>query len=304
MFPNVDIAFPSPDIQIEQVADELTGFHDAEHRWSTVIRRTYDSIYNGQQTGRYKWSQLMKTEKTHFGTLFEINAQREFGFLDGDATDFTIAGCEVDAKWSQSMGGWMLPPEVFDRVALVATGDDRDSVWSLGLVRVSEVNRRAKGNRDQKSSLSQRGRESVRWIWKDAPLRPNVLLQMPDAAVAKIFSHSSGQRRVDELFRQAEGCVIHRNAVDTVAMQLDSQKRVRYNGGARGNLAQEGYVILSGKYHSSIAEELGLQNILNDEYCSIRLVEVDCTSGVEIDRRFWRVARANESVNAAAPKIY
>ncbi|BDE58652.1 hypothetical protein REA19_16680 [Prescottella equi] len=33
-------------------------------------------IYNGSETGRYRWDQLMKTEKTHYGTMFEINAQR------------------------------------------------------------------------------------------------------------------------------------------------------------------------------------------------------------------------------------
>ena len=97
-------------------------------------------IYNGQETGRYRWDQLMKTEKTHFGTLFEINAQREFKFdgRDEDKTDYRIAGHLIDAKWSQSTGGWMLPPEVFGELALVATGDDQASKWSLGIVRIRE----------------------------------------------------------------------------------------------------------------------------------------------------------------------
>nr|WP_246045156.1 NaeI family type II restriction endonuclease [Rhodococcus oryzae] len=48
-------------------------------------------------------------EKTHFGTILEINAQREFGFEGGDETDYRIAGHQVDAKWSQTSGSWMPP---------------------------------------------------------------------------------------------------------------------------------------------------------------------------------------------------
>ncbi|WP_418396390.1 NaeI family type II restriction endonuclease, partial [Yersinia enterocolitica] len=49
-----------------------------------VFRATFDQLYDGQHTGRYSVEQLFKTEKTHFGTLIEINLQREFGLADGD----------------------------------------------------------------------------------------------------------------------------------------------------------------------------------------------------------------------------
>jgi len=124
------------------VADHLRRIDPDGTKWASVIRHTYDLIYNGQETGRYRWDQLMKTEKTHFGTLFEINAQRAFEFEGGDSTDFRIAGHQVDAKWSQTDGAWMLPPEVFDELALVATGNDLESRWSLGLVRITADARR------------------------------------------------------------------------------------------------------------------------------------------------------------------
>lgn len=54
----------------------------------------------------------MKAERTHFGTLFEINAQREFEFEGGDSNDYRIAGRQVDAKWTQTCSDWMQPPEV------------------------------------------------------------------------------------------------------------------------------------------------------------------------------------------------
>ncbi len=231
--------FESADRELDEVAQHLVEIDPTGAQWASVIRHTYDMIYNGQETGRHRWDQLMKTEKTHFGTLFEINAQRQFEFDGGDATDFRIAGHQVDAKWSQSMGGWMLPPEVFGELAMVATGDDATSRWSLGLVRVREEYRREGGNRDKKSQLNTVGRGAIRWLWRNAPLRPNVLLQLPRTTVDHIFSHRAGTQRTNRLFREAEGMIVHRNAVATVSRQLDHQKRVRYNGGARSALKGE-----------------------------------------------------------------
>ena len=70
--------FDFPDTALEEVKQTVLQLDPDGSRWAAAIRHTYDMIYNGQETGRYRWAQLMKTEKTHFGTLFEINAQREF----------------------------------------------------------------------------------------------------------------------------------------------------------------------------------------------------------------------------------
>lgn len=110
---------------------------------ATVSRRTFDQLYDGQHTGRYKLDQLFKTEKTHFGTLIEINLQRELRLDDGETLCFKIAGHEVDCKYSHT-GGWMLPIESFDQIVLVTQADDYRSKWSAGPVRVSEQNRRTK----------------------------------------------------------------------------------------------------------------------------------------------------------------
>lgn len=245
----------------------------------------------------------MKTEKTHFGTLFEINAQREFGFADGSTTDYRIATHQVDAKWSQTRGGWMLPPEVFNELALVATGSDQNSVWSLGLVRVSQQNRREAANRDKKSQLNEAGRRAVRWLWDNAPLRPNVLLRIPRRTVDHIFDSRSGAERTNRLFRAAEGMLVHRNAVATVSRQLDHQKRVRYNGGSRSALAPEGIIILSGVYHAQLAVALGVDVPLRDEYISVRLVPADPDSGTLIDGNYWRRAKEHERPQTPAPRV-
>lgn len=291
------------DPEIDRIEAQLRLLDPTGDRWAAVVRHTYDMIYNGAETGRYRWDQLMKTEKTHFGTLFEINAQREFEFAGGDDLDYKIADIDVDAKWSQDMGRWMMPPEVFGKIALVATGSDPVSCWSLGLVRVLPEYRSEKSNRDKKSTLNVTGRDAVRWLWRDAPMPSNVLLQLPREVVDFIFDNRFGTKRVDRLFRAAEGLLVHRNIVRTVAMQLDDQKRVRYNGGARSSLRDEGFVILSGKYHSHLAEDLGLPVPSPLQYVSSRVEPSGDSASTIIAGRRWAKLRASGIVNESAPLL-
>ena len=102
------------------VADELTRLDPAGDRCALVLREAFDQIYDGGRTGRWDFSQLMKTEKTHIGTLVEIWLQREFRFPGGDDLDFKIEGVEVDAKWSRNLYGWEIPLEMYSSVNQVA----------------------------------------------------------------------------------------------------------------------------------------------------------------------------------------
>ena len=61
--------------------------------------------------------------------------QRGFKFPDGERMDFKIAGHEVDCKYSQSDGGWMVPLEAIGEILLALTASDTDSTWSMGVVR-------------------------------------------------------------------------------------------------------------------------------------------------------------------------
>lgn len=294
--------FIDEDPELEIVAAHVQALDPNGARWGAVIRHTYDMLYNGQETGRYKWDQLFKTEKTHFGTLLEINAQREFGFYDGDVMDYSVGGVEVDAKWSQTDGGWMLPPESFGHLILVATGNDAHAQWSLGIVRVSEVNRRSSANRDGKTSLNQTGRQAIRWLWRRAELPPNVLLQLSESALSHIFDGHSGQERILRLLRAAEGRVIHRSTIATVGRQLDPMKRLRGNGGARTHLASEGYLVLTGNYYADLAKKFGAPVPSRGEVVAIRVVPAQ-SGGIEISGRSWRRAEINEDVRTAAPLL-
>ena len=291
------------DAELHRVADFLKNQDPDGRRWASVIRHSYDVVYNGQETGRFSWEQLMKTEKTYFGTLFEIFAQREFQFENGDATDYRISGIEVDAKWSQRFGGWMLPPEVFGHIALVATADDTEGRWSLGLVRVEEANRTTRSNRDSKATLSPRGRSAIHWLWRDAPLPSNILLRLRRQDVDAMLAVPGGVRRIAQLFRLAEGQIVGRSAVLTVAQQLDAMRRLRGgSNGARQLLAPEGYLILSGTFHQALASRLGLPVPAQDEFIGQRVVP-DAAGPVRLAGVNWRCREPEDRVSCVAPIV-
>lgn len=294
----------SADSAIARVRAELLARDPNGSRMAAVFRRTFDQLYDGQHTGRYKLDQLFKTEKTHFGTLIEINLQRELRLDDGKTLDFNIAGHEVDCKYSHS-GGWMLPIESFDQIVLVTQADDTQSTWSAGLVRVTEQNRRTSENRDRKTSLNSHGRADISWIFKDAQMPPNALLSLPAAEVEAIMSARSGQARVNELLRRATNRRLTRSIIATVAQQDDFMKRVRENGGARTALRPEGYLILGGDYneHKSTAEKLGCEVPQPGEIVSVKVVPAKPESGVRIDHAWWRLAREDEEVTEPAPVV-
>jgi len=271
---------------------------------AAVFRRTFDQLYDGQHTGRYKLDQLFKTEKTHFGTLIEINLQRELRLDDGETLDFNIAGQEVDCKYSHS-GGWMLPIESFDQIVLVTQADDHRSTWSAGLVRVTEQNRRTSENRDRKTGLNSRGREDISWLFQDSQMPPNALLSLPEVQLEAIMGARSGQARINELFRRATNRRLTRSIIATVAQQDDFMKRVRENGGARTALRPEGFLILGGDYagQRATAEALGSVVPQPGELVSVKVVPAPPGSGVKIDLAWWRLASDDENITEPAPML-
>jgi hypothetical protein len=249
------------DAELEAVAAELLAADPDGTITAKALRRTYDMLLDGQHTGRYRWDQLAKTEKTHFGTLAEINLQRAFKFADGQAMDFAIGGVDVDCKFSQDPGDWMIPPEALGHLILGLWASDDIGQWSLGLIRATdEVLTKAAGNRDRKRWLSPEGRASVTWLHRKRQLPDNALLRIPPRDVDEIFGCSEhGNKRVDMLFRLATRRLISRTVVATVAQQEDYMKRVRGNGGSRSSLRPEG-IVICGHYdsHRHVAAQLRL----------------------------------------------
>ncbi|GAA3933866.1 NaeI family type II restriction endonuclease [Microbacterium soli] len=285
---------------------EALRFADPDgSRIGRLMRRTLDQLYDGQRTGRYSWAQLHKTERTHFGTLFEINLRREFDDVidEGEKLDYKITGIDVDCKFSQRMNGWMIPPEAIGHLLVVGYVNDATSEFAFGVVRASPEHCRTAANRDAKVQLNPVGRDAVRWLERPGDLPPNVLLQCDEETLAAIFAPRSGQKRVNELLRRVTGERIGRNTIATVAQQDDFMKRVRANGGARTALRGEGYIILGGDYdkHRNVAAQLGVEVPQAGEVMSIRLAQasMDDPFVAELDGQRWRVATAGDRINEA-----
>ena len=293
------------DPQLTAVAAALRSADTDGARTARVLRSTLDQRYDGVRTGRYRWDDLHKTEKTHCGTLVEINMQREFGFADGENLDFRIAGAEVDCKYSQADGRWMIPPEALGQICMVLWANDEQSRWKLGVVRATTDLLSGGTNRDAKTTLSKVGREAICWIFACGRLAENTLLHLPEALVEQIMEGRSGAERIRRLCRSVQRRIIRREVIATVAQQADYMKRLRGNGGARSDLQSEGIIIL-GQYerHRLFAQALHLPIPGPSDTVTARVVLAlpGESPAVEIDGTFWRLAHEDDPV-VEGPKL-
>ncbi|MEW2179059.1 NaeI family type II restriction endonuclease [Streptomyces sp. NPDC005406] len=293
------------------VHQHLTQLDPGGGRFAGVLRDTIDQLLNGESTGRYDWATLFKTEKTHAGTLVEINLQREFQFTDGVEMDYLIEGIDVDCKYSQKFGSWMIPPEAEGHLCLLVWADDYQSLWSAGLLRIKREWLNVGTNRDMKFTVKAEHRSKITWLWKDAALPENILLHLAQPVRSRILipGRNKGQERVRELFRAVHGKRIGRGVVRTAAQQLDYMARVREGskGRARPALRSEGIIIL-GDYHShqAVARDLGGPVPEEGEFVAHRIVraraEHQGRPQAEIDGEFWVVADPSDAVETA-PKL-
>ncbi|MFI0485633.1 NaeI family type II restriction endonuclease [Actinomadura sp. 9N215] len=298
------------DRELELVRINLLGLDPDGNRIAATLRRSLDMLLDGPHTGRYAWHQLYKTEKTHCGTVVEINLQREFKFAGGDRLDYSIAGHDVDCKYSQDFGKWMIPPEAVDRLLLVVWASDQAGIWSAGLLRAREEWLNTGANRDRKITLKAEHRPRIRWLFKDAPLKENALLRIPQRDLDAIFAKRSGQQRVNELLSRATGIRLTRNVIWTVATaggrpKDDPTRRIRGGKeGARGQLRPKGIVIF-GDYenHRKAARALSLPEPGDGEYVSIRLTRRRLRHGdapyITLEDADWVVAGPEDPVELA-----
>lgn len=303
----------SSDHELDAVEAELHRLDPGGEQVAAVLRETLDQLYDGQHTGRWSYNQLHKTEKTHMGTLVEINLHRAFGFADGDVTDYRIAGIEVDCKYSMNYGGWELPPEVINHICLLITANDTTSTWTAGLARIHEAYLRGRANRDAKRQLTAASRCNIRPLWPEhGRLAENLFLQIDPAIRDRIFGSRSrhgtshGQARTNELFRSVQRRIIRRAELATVAQQDDFMKRARGNGGARTHLRTEGIIVLGHQDNDPlVAAALGLPVPRKGEFVSARVIPADegCKNPVAvIEGREWVLAQEDDPV-VIAPVI-
>lgn len=301
------------DSELAAVYERLLTIDPEGRRFAHVLRDTIDQLLNGEATGRYNWEQLRQTEKTHAGSMVEINLHREFDFEDGDATDYRIAGIQVDCKYSQQFGGWMIPPEALGHLCLLVTANDSKSKWSAGLLRIQEDHLNRGKNRDSKLTVKASHRRNILWLWHEAELPENVLLHLPPSVRDQILipGKRKGQARVIQLFEKVQDKRIGRGAVRTAAQQLDYLARLREGKGRARTVLREKGILIAGPYnrHRDIARRIGAKVPGRGEFVSFRVCEAAPHHGdrprVELDGKSWVLADPTDrdEVGPCLPRV-
>lgn len=298
----------------------------ARERLRWALRDSLDELLDGQRTGRWAYQHLSKTEKTHLGTVVEVNLTKEFEFADGDDLDWQIADHDIDCKFSKDLGGWEIPMEMYlctdhgerqgkaNHPALLTWFDDTTNRWATGLITITDERLRWKVhthgrayNRDNKRSLANTSAGCVYWLWGglQTDLPRNLLLHLDPDVRGRILSPDlSGQKRVDQLFREVQGQIVGRETVLTVAQQDDAPKRAR---DARIPLREEGIVILGHQdAHPMIAAALKLPAPVKGEWIAVRITpvsETDSRPFVTMHDQRWARAHDDDPV-VSAPTDY
>lgn len=293
--------FPELDVDLRRVKNWLLANDPDGSRFARVMRESLDQILDGPRTGRFRYADLRKTEKTHVGTVVEINVGKEFELADGDATDYRIDGVQVDCKYSMSRTGWAIPLEAVSHLVLLTWANDDQSKWSAGVWRVAR-DRLNRENRDRKRTIAKSGRNQIDWLWHEADLDENLLLHLPQEDIAAIFSHSgkrNGQRRVNELFTRVQGRIVRREVVLTVAQQKDGIRRARMAREHR-QLGQHGIIVLGHyEWDVRVAAALGLPIPKSGEWVSTRVAPVVDPArrpSFDVDGKSWAVAGDSDPI--------
>ncbi len=299
---NAPIVTLASDADLRRLESALRSLDPDGTRAAAVLRRCLDALYDGARTGRYRWEQLSKEEKTFLGARFRQELARELALEDGDDLAFRLDGVEFTIGFSARPGGWAIPPDAFGQPHLLVTGDEHFGI-SAALVR-ADLELLGPPNRDGKRSLTRAARAALPWLYNETPLPLNVLVTLSDDRLDRIFAPKSGQKRIDELFRVVQRQPVSAAVLRTVAMYEDAAKRVR---DARMHLRTEGFLILSGssEAHRSVLDRLGIVGAPPGRWTiSVRVVADPASEGpsVELAGRRWRLARPDDAVGEA-PKL-
>jgi len=314
---------------IHPIAAFFEGASDGRERFRWTLRDSLDELLDGQRTGRWCYQHLRKTEKTYLGTAIEINLTREYEIDDGLDLDWRINDAEVDCKFSRDMGGWEIPMEMYrcpdhgtqsadeDHPALLVWLNDDTSEWAAGVLRITDARLRWRQgssgdqvrayNRDNKRRVAEHAFPEIYWLWGGVQndLPPNLLRHLPaDTRDSILKAGSSGQGRVNDLFRHVQDRLINRQVILTVGQQDDAPKRAR---DARIHLRSAGIVVLGHEEpHQRIAVSLGLPMPRKGSWISTRvapLSDSDVAHGAFfLDGRWWRKAQPSDP-EAAAPQF-
>lgn len=322
--PEAETVLPH-DGSLQPFIDWFENEPDARERFRWALRDSLDELLDGQRTGRWCYQHLTKTEKTYLGTAVEVNLTKEFGIANGTHLDWSLAGSDIDCKFSKDLGGWEIPMEMYlcadhgnrqgkaNHPALLTWMDDDTSRWAAGLVTVTDERLKWKTdrgtgervrayNRDNKRRLADAAQLDIYWLWGGIQddLPRNLILQLQDDVRARILQSRSGQQRVNQLFREVQNQMVGRQTVLTVAQQDDAPKRAR---DARLHLRSEGILVLGHQEsHPAVAHALGLPVPAKGEWIATRVTPVvhrDRRPSFILNGQWWARARQTDPAHEA-----
>jgi hypothetical protein len=264
------------DNELELVVAYFEGKQKLEQTFATAIRQALDEVIDGPRTGRFRFSELEKTEKTYIGTRIEIVVRSALGLERQGKLDTVVADVPIDIKWSASEA-WMIPTEAVGEICLlVGTRTQAGDVFDVGLQRCDPNLLNLGSNKDQKTSLNALGRAGIRWLVSNGELEPNYLSTLPEALVHDVLAERSGQARLRRLFSLLPpGTPVPRMAAATLGQQFDPMRRLRADKSDR----LPGLKIFSGAFKANreAVSYLGYGDIPNDTFVAVpreRLAEL------------------------------
>lgn len=178
-----------------------------------IIRQATDEAI-GPRTGRWKISQLEKTEKTYIGTKVEMVTRAALNLKRGKL-DAEIEGEQVDIKWSKRLA-WEIPYEAVGHICLVIGTNEKGTKFSVGLIRCNEDRLNPGKNQDGKRTISSAGKCHMVWLVKDAALEPNFIAALPSEVTDDIMAQDTAKGRVRKFLLHMEGRPFPRSAIETV----------------------------------------------------------------------------------------
>lgn len=249
-----------------------------EEALSRLIVQAVEFVLDPIRTGRTRIAQLDNVEKTFIGLKVEHFLRDALDAPKG-IRDLVLAGRDVDVKNTVGASwAWMIPLETYrseEPCVLIAANDEERLVW-MGLIKARDAYL-TRPNRDSKRGVRKPAYAHILWLVEGEPWPPNRWAEIDMERFRELRGVKGGSKRAALFFAENLRKPIHR----TVALALlydhkDPIKRLRGNLGARDILQPQGIALMSGVYHNTILEQLGLPRIGNDEF-----IAVDARSEVE-----------------------
>ena len=258
---DTELPFPSTDeadSELELVAFWFTAQASLREKFGTAIRTSLDETIDTARTSRWDLDQCNDQEKAYVGVKVE-HVIRGTWLLDNGTRgmDYSIAGIDVDCKWSKNFGGWQIPREAVGHLCLLAWADDQTCELAVGIIRIGDE-LLVGGNRDGKRSIQRPGGlRRVRWLVPRGPGLPkNFLLHLRASDREAILKHRGGDARARELFTRCEGTIIHRHTIESIGQQVDESRRFR--GETRARMKAAGFEVLNGHWLKDKARAIEL----------------------------------------------